>query len=293
MLKKLLLTSLIFIFISPLYAALPYGVVSASPLRIVTSPSKILNADVSSQTNTIKLTNSTTQVAYVNISATIGKNSGLSDFTQTTMTEAGSPDKFGIIITPQKLIVPPGQSRELNILTILSKKRLEALKSDLVYYITIKSVQNFKNDSETPDSKSKITETGLSMIPEYIVQYIIRPQKEKGINFNTLTFKYNDSTNKINIHNSGTSFKYIEYVFQCPQQLNLDKLILFKKQHPFDLASNKMCQNLGGKTLFSKNSWEVSTPTRDHNLVFFLTNEKKPIVCSNKTKSCTRYTTSD
>lgn len=263
------------------WAALPFGIASPTPLRITKKAEDFIKQNGS--ISNFKVTNHTDKVAYVKIILFAGRNYSLSMITSYDK----KPD---VIISPKKLVVPPNQSRIINIINAFDKEKLLSLKQDLIYSIVVHSVQSF--DDKKNINQKHIIQSSLSMIPIYIVQYIIRPQHNKLIgNFNTLSFKQNANDTLI-IQNNGISYKYVERLLNCNASANVEQIIeTFQKNtlNNSTLAKNK-CKSLGGKTLFANDSMKIKAAKNNKEFILAISEFGEDItICKYHHACCSLY----
>lgn len=262
--------------------AAPYGFVYASPLRItVSSDSLISNTDPISSFN---ITNTSGKTAYAKISVSLVYNPGMKNKRTIPFEKVGDPKKFGIIVTPSKLIVPNNVTRQVSVINTLPTSILKKIDKDRVYEILVSSAE--PRQKKVSAYKKKITKTGISLIPEYKIQYIVIPSKIDVENYKSIQLV--NKNNNIKIKNISNSFIYITNIFACPDDVDINNLVRLRNINPFNFSSKvKRCNNLGGKTLFSDNKININKSSKKNfNYIVFINNFKHPILCKSSGKRC-------
>lgn len=131
------------------------------------------------------------------------------------------PEKLGLLVTPSRMILEPGQRRLVRISTLVGKSERER-----VYRVTIKPVVGAIRSEES----------GLKVLVGYDVLVLVRPMQPAARVVGSRTGR------KLTFSNSGNVSVEIIHGRQCA-------------------AAHSQCADLPGKRLYPGASWTVDLPS--------------------------------
>ncbi len=216
-LNKRLWTNLLFVLlfavITPLSPVSASMVLSEAILHF--EPGKPLRKD-------IEVENVGDEILYVQVIPTIVKNPGTENEARE---EIKDPRKAGLLVSPNKLVVPP-KGRKLVRFVVLN----QPTESDAVYRVTFKPISNAILPEEN--------QVGVKIVIAYQVLVLVQPPKPEP----DLVVKREG--NILNFKNNG----------------NTNVLLREGKQCPSETSTDEECEILRGNRLYAGNEWSVDLP---------------------------------
>ena len=196
----------------------------------------------------VKITNTTDQTAYVMIKVSRLVHAGFKDQKEIPYLSE-SPEKFGLIVSNDKMILPPYQMRQLRIQSLLKN-----LKEDAIYKILVYTVSPEKFD--VPGAKKakdiKTIHAGINIKVRYAIFVYVMPA-----NPNHYDLSYSYQGGKFVVKNHGNSFTTVQNLYGCklpPSKLKLGNSP-FSPSLGADTKKNliaKGCKLIGSNVVFSK-----------------------------------------
>ena len=188
----------------------------------------IANISAKQHYTDIKVVNAGKSTAYVTISVARLLHPGTAQ--QRIEKLEGNPRSVGLVASPNKVIIPVGQTRRVRLLSLLRNPLKE---SD--YIVTVKPVQGELESYRNPKTKVKM---GIEVILAYAIHAFVRPVNAKP----NLVFKQN--AHHLTVRNTGNSNILLSFVIQCAP-----------KSH-----SPKKCVKLPGRRMYPGNVWQLKLP---------------------------------
>ena len=170
----------------------------------------------------IEVENVGDETLYIQVDPKVVLNPGTDQETRESFTD---PREAGLLVTPNKLIIPP-KSRKLVRFVVLKP----AVNEDNVYRVTFKPISN-----PEPTNDNSI---GVKIVIAYQVLVLVQPSNPNP----EIIAKRNGNTLEFN--NKG----------------NTNVLMREGRQCPHESSSEEECKNLPGRRLYAGNKWSVELP---------------------------------
>lgn len=195
-----------------------YAMISVSPVIIDLAPKE--SSQIQSQD--VRVFNHGSQIAYVRVTPKLVTNPGT---TKEKQVEITNPQELGLLISPRKLMIPPGQFKMIRF--VFTKK---SGNDDRIFRVDIQPVSGSLLLPKTVKE-----EVGIKLIVGYAVLVIQRAKDPMP----KVTIQR--SGREVTIHNSGNTNVILVDGKQC------------------DAVTNK-CVELETQRLYAGNTWKFKAP---------------------------------
>ncbi len=158
------------------------------------------------------------------------------------------PKKFGMIVSPPKLVIPPKQTRIVRA-NLLNKN----VNAEEAYAITINPVVNDLKGFTGADEKDTVS--GVQVVVSYKVQLFNQPKDIKK----ALDYQYKDGL--LTVKNTGNSYSVLRNIYACDKsfktygllpQNNQDKQAKAKTDDKLSTSTQiKGCKALGSEVIYA------------------------------------------
>ena len=196
---------------------------------ITVNPLTVVFETLEERYKDVKIFNTGEDVAYVNIELSKVVNPGTDDKQFIQM--KADPIAFGLVVTPNKLIIPKGQSRIVRLMRLLKDNPVDG-----VYQIKIVPVTG--DLQAVKDGQDNVI-AGVKVVVGYNVSVRILPLHPSV----DLTFNRQGTT--VTIKNDGNTSVLLSDGSQCHQEQ----------------GAEKVCQELPVKRVYAESSWQLKLPT--------------------------------
>lgn len=180
----------------------------------------------------VTLRNESSDVYYITVSPVEVQNAGLPN--ETRVTEA-DPDKLGLLVTPNRVVMQPGDTRSIRIVSLN-----QGLKTDRVYRVTITPQVGdiVDNNAAAPDHAMSV-----KLLAAYELLVTVRPDGSKS---KVDVKRVADGITLTNLGNTNVLYFDGE---DCPANS--------------DAAVGAKCIKVGSKRLYVGNAWHVKLAKPD------------------------------
>lgn len=186
--------------------------------------SKELRADIA-------LRNESSDTYYITITPSEILNAGTDKETRASNTD---PDKLGLLVTPNRLVVKPGEGRSIRIVSLN-----QDLKADRIYRVKITpQVGSIEDEKVDPNSHGM----AIKLLSAYDVLVTVRPNSPDA------RLAVNRTATELVIRNVGNSNVLLFDGKSCPGSDAADKPAVNK---PTD------CTKIGSRRLYVGNEWHL------------------------------------
>jgi P pilus assembly chaperone PapD len=189
---------------------------------------------------------------YITVNPVEITNPGADDESRTQIAD---PEKLGLLVSPNRLIVEPGGLRSIRVVSLN-----EGLKADRVYRIKV-TPQVGAIDAAPVDGTNR--GVSLKLLTAYDLLVTARPAKPSA----GITGVRSGDT--LTLHNNGNSNALLFEGRACPQGA---------KPKPADAkpadgkdegaAAGAVCKDLGARRMYAGNSWAVALPAGTAHVYF-------------------------
>lgn len=168
----------------------------------------------------VEIENPTSEPMYIKVAPSIVHNPGTEQETRELIT---NPKEAGLLVSPNKLVIPPGGRKLVRFVNLRPNAQ-----SEHVYRVAITPVVN-RVDAEV---------TGVKILIGYEVLVLTQPVNAQP----GLVAKR--AGNTLHFHNEGNTNVLLREGYQCP----------------FETADKEECEPLTGKRIYPGNNWSVDLP---------------------------------
>lgn len=158
---------------------------------------------------------------YIQITPRVVRNPGTE---QQTREEYDDPTKEGLLVSPNKMVVPPKGRKLLRFVNLNANASEEH-----VYRVSVTPVVGELNSNET----------GVKVVIAYEVLVLVHPQN--GV----VDLIHSRQGKTLKVENKGTRNVLIRKGVQCPA----------------DVSDESQCDNIPGKRLYPGNRWQTELPS--------------------------------
>jgi P pilus assembly chaperone PapD len=183
----------------------------------------------------IEIRNTSQETVYIQVTPHIIKNPGTPQQERLTYT---NPRQAGLLVTPNKLIIPAGKKRRIRFVNLNPRRTEEG-----IYRVTVSPIAAPLKIQQ----QNKQLITGLKIIVAYEVLVLVQPIKAKENLMVTRT------ANKIIFQNKG----------------NININLRFGKQCPKNKPTSDQCKQLLGKRLYPNNKF-IQTLPYDNTIDYYI-----------------------
>ena len=173
----------------------------------------------------VEVFNQGDETVYIRVEANVIENPGLENENRTLVRD---PKKSGLLVTPQRLIIPAGTRKRLRFVRL---NKPEQLSQDAVYRVLVKP--------EVGEVSAQ--QTAVKIIVAYEVLVLSQPKNAK-IN---VQHKVNDGW--LTLTNLGNTNLLLQKGFQCPKGQSME-------------SESNQCVELAGKRIYAGATWRVKVP---------------------------------
>lgn len=195
--------------------------------KINVYPLSIAFSKANERYHDITVYNTGKRTAYVDVNLVKVLNPGHDKLQFKSMTH--NPAKFGLIASPNKLIIPQGQSRVVRVLRLLHGNKTEA-----VYHVNITPATGVLERIKTGN---KAIEAGVRVIVGYNVNVLVLPQDARP------KLSYERKDNEVVFKNEGNASVLLYRGKSCP--------------------SPSQCTVLPTKRMYAGLTWRLKLPKND------------------------------
>ncbi|MDH5433746.1 MAG: hypothetical protein OEY19_07360 [Gammaproteobacteria bacterium] len=138
------------------------------------------------------------------------------------------PQQAGLLVTPQRLILPPKTRKKVRFVKLADSK---SLQHDAVFRVLVK-----------PEvGELKATQTAVKVIVAYEILVLMQPDKPRA------SLQGEVENKRLKLINTGNTNVLLQKGYQCPPgQKRQDEL--------------NQCQELVGKRMYAGNQWQLNLP---------------------------------
>lgn len=178
----------------------------------------------------IEIYNQGNETVYIRVEPSIIENPGLENESRKNYRD---PRKAGLLVTPQRLIIPAGTRKILRLVKLdnIDKSRKSSEQKDKVYRVLVKP--------EVGEVSAE--QTAVKIIVAYEVLVLAQPPEPK------INLQHEFEGNTLRLSNTGNTNLLLQKGIQCPPGQSQE-------------TPENSCVELAGKRLYANAKWQVEVP---------------------------------